>query len=976
MAKGKDGFDNLIQRTLKAFDDAENKGRVKTSIELARRRDAIRRANEEQERVRKLERQECDQRLQHTDQLRRMQKEERTATLLSIRLRLKFDFLDANNYFSNLVSQSVATDDFESEKNSFVQKWISDNLGASKAGKHQPPDDEQASSIAAVNGHVQVVARAGSGKTATLVNRTLFLLKHCGVAPNQMLLLAFNRKAVFEIRRRLLGLLNDGAEAAVVEEIAHRRHEAAKKNQLVLNDIESSAVDTVAIKRNVTLPYVMTFHALARSIANFEGTILFDEPDGNVQSLSRVFQNVIDDHLQLPEFHQRIRAVMLAHFREDWDRIIDGGYDQTNDEFLKFRRSLPRESLGGDYVKSYGEKVIADFLFEHSVAYKYERNHWWSGINYRPDFTIFMDERRGHENGVIIEYFGLAGDADYDEMSVDKRKYWAEKKDWSLVEFTPIDIARNGVEAFRVKLQSRLKELGVPCVKLSEDEIWHRVKKRAVDRFTKSVVGFIGRCRKLSWSPRELQTQIDTHVAQLPLETPFLQLAHRLYTAYLNQLSATGEDDFDGLMQRASENINAGQTAFWHKSGNGDLNALRYICIDEFQDFSDLFFRLLMAIRKQNPNVELFCVGDDWQAINGFAGSDLRFFQDFQKYFDESRKLDISTNYRSSRSIVDIGNALMHGLGQPSVANKKLAGKVLLSDLNKFEPTLLEKQRHPGDSLTPAVLRVANQALVDGLDVVLLCRRNGLPYFVNYGESSGVERRGIDRFLNHVRAFFPKGLGERITISTAHKYKGLEKSVVIVLDAVARSYPLIHPDWVFSQIFGDSPEKITQEERRLFYVALTRAIDTLVIFTEGRGKSPFLDDIEKQIRLQPLDWTAFPSVTSTSGNRLVVQVKNRLGVPSSLGNFAVKNQLDANRYRYHGSKKLWEKSFPAENFNFDLVRNEVWATAACRVDISVVDDSEVEVASYRLDLGAWTCVFDNIGIAKEDSLDVPLEAVK
>ena len=849
-------------------------------------------------------------------------------------------------------------------KCSFVKMWIARNTTSDERGGTQLPDDEQSSAIAAVNGHVQIVARAGSGKTTTLVNRTLFLLKHCGVAPNQMLLLAFNRKAVQEIRRRLLGLLSDGAEAAVAEEIARRRSEAIQKNRSAPYDIESSAVDAIAAKRNVALPHVMTFHALAHSIVHPEEAILFNGAEGESQGLSRVFQNVIDKHRQLPEFHHRIRAVMLAHFREDWDRIIDGGYDQTKDEFLKFRRSLPRESLGGDYVKSYGEKVISDFLFEHGVAYKYERNHWWSGINYRPDFTIFMDERRGYENGVIIEYFGLAGDADYDEMSVAKRKYWAAKKDWSLVEFTPIDITGDGVDAFRLQLQARLEKLGVPCVKLSEDEIWHRVEKRAVDRFTKSVVGFIGRCRKRSWSPPELQAHIDRDVAQLPVEKMFLQLAHRLYVAYLNQLSATGDDDFDGLMQRASENINSGQTAFRRKSGNGDLNALRYICIDEFQDFSDLFFRLLTAIRKQNPNVELFCVGDDWQAINGFAGSDLRFFQDFQKYFGDSRKLDISTNYRSSRSIVDIGNALMDGLGQPSVADKKSVGRVLLSDLNQFEPTLLEKQRHPGDSLTPAVLRVANQALVDGIDVVLLCRRNGLPYFVNYGESGGVEGRGIDRFLNHIRSFFPRALRERITISTAHKYKGLEKSVVIVLDAVARSYPLIHPDWVFARIFGDSPEKITQEERRLLYVALTRAIDTLVVFTEGRGKSPFLEDIEKQMKLQPLDWAAFPSVASISGNRLVVQVKNQPDVPFGIGTFAVKNQLMACRYNWHAVNELWEKSFPVGGFNFDIVRNEVWATAACRVDISVVDDSETEIASYRLDLGAWTCRFDNIGIAK------------
>ena len=932
-------------------------------------------ANEERERVLALEHVKKEYLRKQNEELRIIQEEKRATFFDAVRVHLSNDFLSAESYFQDLSLHNISHNDFEAVKTTFVQTWISDNLGASKNAKHQPPADEQAAAIAAVNGHVQVVARAGSGKTATLVNRTLFLLKHCGVAPNQMLLLAFNRKAVFEIRRRLLGLLNDGAEVAVVEEIAHRRNEAVKKNQKVLNDIESSAVDAVAIKRNVTLPHVMTFHALAHSVVHPEEAILFNGAEDESQGLSRVFQTVIKEHLQLPDFHNQIRALMLTHFREDWDRIIKGGFGQTKGEFLKFRRSLPRESLGGDYVKSYGEKVIADFLFEHDVAYKYERNHWWDGTNYRPDFTIFKDERRGRENGVIVEYFGLSGHADYDEMSAAKCKYWYEKKDWTLVEFTPIDITRNGVDTFRRQLQARLKKLGVPCVKLSEDEIWHRVEKRGVDRFTQTVVNFIGRCRNRSWSPDDLQAHIDLHPTDSPVETLFLSLAHRLYVAYLNRLSATGEDDFDGLIQRAAEHINAGQTAFWRKAGNGDLAALRYICIDEFQDFSDLFSRLLTAIRKQNPSVELFCVGDDWQAINGFAGSDLRFFQDFKKYFGELRKLDISTNYRSSQSIVGVGNALMYGLGQPSIAYKKSVGKVLLSDLNQFEPTLLEKQRHSGDSLTPAVLRVVNQALTDGLDVVLLCRRNGLPYFVNYGEDSVVAGRGIDRFLNHVRAFFPKGLRERITISTAHKYKGLEKSVVIVLDAVARSYPLIHPDWVFARIFGDSPEKIVQEERRLFYVALTRAIDTLVIFTEGRGKSPFLDDIERQMNLSKLDWAVFPSVASILGNRLVVQVKSQPDIPFEIGTSTIKDQLKACRYNWHGVNKVWEKSFPVDSFTFDVVRSEVWATAACRVDVSVVDDSETETASYRLDLGAWTCRFDNLSTTKEGGIDVRLQAV-
>jgi len=864
---------------------------------------------------------------------------------------------------------------YQGLKGSFVREWIALNTVDSRCKELREIDEDQASAVGAVNGHVQVVARAGSGKTSTLVNRTLFLLMHCGVAPSQMLLLAFNRKAVFEIRRRLLGLLSAGAEVAVVEEIA-RRCDAIQKNGIARDDIDVAAVDAVAADRNVDLPHIMTFHALARSVANFEGEILFDEPDGDAQGLSRVFQKVIDDHLQIPKVHQQIRELMLAHFREDWDRIVEGGYDQCKEELLKFRRSLPRESLGGDYVKSYGEKAIADFLFEHAVPYKYERNTWWSGINYRPDFTLFRNERRGHENGVIIEYFGLAGDSDYDKMSEAKRKYWAQKKDWDLIEITPIDITMNGVEAFRSHLQVRLENLGVPCVKLSEDEIWHRIKARAIDCFTKVIVGVIGRCRKRSWSLAEFRLRIEAHPVQSPVEAMFLKLAHRLYAAYLDRLAATGEDDFDGLMQRAADNINEGQTIFLRRSGNGDLKALRYICIDEYQDFSDLFFRLLNAIRKQNPNVELFCVGDDWQAINGFAGSDLKFFQDFKKYIGDSQELHISTNYRSSRSIVDIGNALMHGLGRPAAAHKDAVGRVLLSDLNEFEPTLLEKQRHPGDCLTPAVLRLVNQALNDGRHVVLLCRRNGLPYFVNYGDSLGVEGRGIDRFLSHVRSFFPKELRERITISTAHKYKGLEKSVVIVLDAVARSYPLIHPDWVFSRVFGDSPERIVQEERRLFYVALTRAVETLFVITEGWSKSPFLALIEQTPPLIPLNWEQFPAVRSFADRRLVVQVKDQARKSGQSGTFSVKDQLHACRYNWHSINKVWEKSFSDLTFNFDVVRTEVWATSASGIDVIVCDDAETELASYKVDFGIWTCRYDNLEIAKESSLEDQKETAK
>lgn len=107
---------------------------------------------------------------------------------------------------------------------------------------------------------------------------------------------------------------------------------------------------------------------------------------------------------------------------------------------------------------------------------------------------------------------------------------------------------------------------------------------------------------------------------------------------------------------------------------------------------------------------------------------------------------------------------------------------------------------------------------------------------------------------------------------------------MIVLDAVFRSYPLIHPDWAFSRVFGDSLEKIVDEERRLFYVALTRAVNTLFLVTEGQSKSAFLEEIARAKPIAPT--------------------------------IAIKDFLKAAGYQWQSSGWTgWAKSFPAQGFN-------------------------------------------------------------
>ena len=805
------------------------------------------------------------------------------------------DFLRAYDFYQSQCTNHISLDEYKSEKINYVRSWAEGVL-------ELPPDPEQAAAIGAVEGNVQVVARAGSGKTATLVNRAVFLQQHCGVNAEELLLLAFNSDAAKEMKERI-----------------------------------------------GTIPHVMTFHALAYALVQPK-RILLDEPGGG-QSQSRVLQDVVDQYLCDSDYADQIRDLMVEHFRDDWERhedwkrIVSEEYGPNAAEILRYRRSLTRETLDGKYVKSFGEKVISNFLFEHDIEYKYEWRFWWDGRNYHPDFTIFT----GARGGIIIEYFGMAGDLDYDAMSAKKRAYWRNKPGWELIEFCAHNIASNGVEGFCNLLKETLEAHDILCNRLSEEQIWDKINPRSIDRFTKVVMGFIQHCRKLALTPDQLSEMIWNHQCVSEVEAQFLNLAQLLYAAYLEKLQSSEEEaeDFDGLLQRATELVTTGKTDFKRKSGTGDLKRIQFIMIDEYQDFSELFYRLMEAVRKQNPLVRFFCVGDDWQAINGFAGSDLWFFQNFEQLFEDAHTLTVAKNYRSAPLIVDVGNALMQGRGTPAHAHKETIGRVQVGYIDTLDITPHEKQEHSDDKLTPAVLRLVNKAINNGKEVLLLSRTNRLPWKVHYeDDEKSSTNNGLERFLKLLRSHLPADQAEKVTILTTHKSKGLQRNVVIVLDAVPKCYPLIHPDSIFTRIFGSTIEGITAEERRLFYVALTRAEEELFVLTETDNFSPFLKLKWKTVweftkTIDRLEWSAYPPppiVTIRIGGKTV----------------PIKDALRAEGYRWDGESKVWFTTKPGAGFSLTEFRNKVkWRDVADGIEVSFYDNSDKELWKYHVDEGQW-----------------------
>ena len=817
--------------------------------QLEKEREQARRA--EEERIRQLEK-EKEQARRAEEQYKYQREQERKQwddLVVELEGVFERDFLASDNWFREQITNATRRRqrDYKRLKAKFVQDWALRELD-------EELDPEQADSVAATTGNVLVTARAGSGKTRTLVTRAIFLQKHCGVSPRELLLLAFNRTAANEMRDRLAAALGDD------------------------------------------LPHVMTFHALAYALVKPGEKLLFDNEDADQLGLSRKVEAVTEAHIKSDKYNKPIRDLMLAYFREDLQRIVDGKLLPI-EGFVEYRRSLPRESLNGDRVESFLEKLVANTLFEHDLPYRFKASFHRNGANYRPDFKLNQPTK------VVIECFGNTGEDDYDDRADAKRRFWKgmKSRDWAFLEVSLSDI-RFGEEVFVAQLLHKLKQTGVPCRKLSQQEIWERIRKRAVGQFTEAMRNFIGRCRQKGLSQSDLQHMVDQHQSHLNFEKAFLEVGISVYSEYLNRLIADEEEDFNGLMRRAASMVYKGKSTFTRDGGreHGDLTRLRFIMIDEFQDFSQMFQDLVGAIRELSPTVRLFCVGDDWQAINAFAGSELCFFERFEDYFSDVVSHTLPNNYRSARAVIDVSNALMTGKGKPARASQNAQGNCWLQDIGKFQSAPIEEYRHNKERYVPAVLRLIQQCTNNGEKVALLSRT-----------------RTVNDFLNRIRPHLSEASRPNVIASTVYRFKGQEETAVIVLDAIEGRFPLIHPNWVFCRIFGDSPDKIEQEERRLFYVALTRAKNTLIVLTDSARESPYISNIRAKRTMKKLDWNRLPPVISPSDKKAMLEVRVYKAYDTPTG------PLKAQGYQYNGSGEYWYK-LEEEDFSLERLCSQRW----------------------------------------------------
>lgn len=722
-------------------------------------------------------------------------------------------------------------------------------------------DDEQIDAVLS-DGYSIVTARAGSGKTRVLTAKMIDLLANCGVKEDELLAFCFNTDAAEEIRRRL--------------------------NSDCTLDGKPFARDLNAVN---------TFHAYARAVLGDKcGRFLVDD---NEEVRSQFIKKIITALRERnPAFEKELRKYFLGNtLKVDRHKFV------SIEHYYQFVRNSRYRTLKGEHVRSIPEKIIADFLFEHGIKYKYERHFYLNKVdreNHRlspEEFSAYVKLPNGkgetvpdfhlEEYNIIWEHWGITGRenmmeridfirevGDYDTYKRTmewKRSFWNKwrhglrtkthyKFDFTsvkkLIETDPTWFS-NGTP--REEIESRLKRLleahGVKCIKRPEDEIMQDVWKRAKDNFTKQICSFIDKYQQTFLENGE-EFIIRANLVDVDREKSFLRLGYLVYKEYV-EILANGSPDYPEIREYKldfNQCLNFAAKKIYSGEYDHSIMQLKWILIDEYQDFSELFYNLIKAILSRNPNIKLFCVGDDWQAINRFAGSDLKFFLNFKSYFPNSTSYNIGTNYRCENHIVFNAGEFMarsHIEGKPQRGILRDTGVFLevpideskfAEDIGTFE--WLVSEGGPWE-ISDNIDKLTVQAYIKKCSDIINANPGKKIMILNRkSRFLGKDLDEIERILKNPKICKLKS--PDIEVKTVHRSKGEEADIVILTEVDENAFPIYHPDSTLFSVFGENEFTMMEDEARLYYVALTRAKHSIYILYSADAPSCFIKNPVKK----------------------------------------------------------------------------------------------------------------------------------
>ncbi|HXI71510.1 MAG TPA: UvrD-helicase domain-containing protein [Verrucomicrobiae bacterium] len=633
-----------------------------------------------------------------------------------------------------------------------------------------PLTDAQRLAVVQGEDNTLVIAGAGSGKTSVIVAKAGYLVKSAECQPEQILLLAFSRDAMEEMAKRLKERVGVSVKTATFHSLGLE----------ILSQVEDKK-PSLSVGATDQLKMRQLLQDILTALQNDEA----------FAALTRTFF-----------------GSYLIPYRSQFDF-------RTLGEYWEYLQAHETRSLQGDLVKSMEELEIANFLFINGIKYQYERSYSFDTATrtkrqYKPDFTILEPE-------IYIEHFALdeknrtpyfINQTEYLAGVAWKRELHSTNKT-ILIETFSYQKA-NGL--LLATLEKKLKAASVKFNPLSPVQMFEKLADLGtLDKFTVLLATFLNHFKSNLHTVEGLRAR-KTECKDPARFEAFLAVFQSVYTEYQRRLSEAGEVDFNDMVAKATRYVESGKYR----------SPFQYILVDEFQDISIGRARLVKALKHQDPNTRLCCVGDDWQAIYRFAGSDIAIMRHFEQEFGHSVVVQLDRTFRYNNQINDLSSAFV--LKNPKQIHKQLtphtntkAKCISVHWVNNSVDEILQK----------VVQGLAEKAQGKAFSVLLLGRYKH--------EAPNCLKQLAKEFGNL-----------KIEFLTIHRSKGLEADFVIILGlrtgrlgfpSEVSDDPLL--DWVLSE-----PESFPEaEERRLFYVALTRAKSEIHLLADLFSQSAFVKEI-------------------------------------------------------------------------------------------------------------------------------------
>lgn len=653
----------------------------------------------------------------------------------------------------------------------------------------KPLTAEQARAVICFDNRVQVVASAGSGKTSTMVAKAAYAIQRGFVAPERIVLLAFNKQAAEELKERAsksferLGMDNVEVEASTFHALGLRIIGKATKEK---PDIPDWATDTVGGFRKLTE--------------------LIDQ----LKDRSTTFRTQWD--LFRFVFGRDLPAFGTSIAADAWDDQGNGCVRTCN----------------GERVRSYEEAMIANWLFLNGVEYVYEQRYEYQTVDedhrqYRPDFYY-------PQLGLYHEHFALnaQGEAPVDFKGylegVEWKRQLHQERGTLLFETTSHGI-RNGNDFLRLatELTRRGIELDPNPDRLVPAD---GQKPMEPEELTGLMRTFISHAKSNCLTISALRQRLDA----MPEDTfkhrhrMFLDIVEPILTAWDAALAAEGGIDFEDMLNMAAQHLESGRYEAPYE----------LVMADEFQDASRARARLCRAL-VQKPGRYFFAVGDDWQSINRFAGADVSVMTGFREWFGHGQILKLEQTFRCPQELCDISSRFIS-------KNPAQIAKQVRSVTPAVGPVLQAFQVDHKIKLSDAIDQFVVQLAQSVRDGTIPPGRNGKISVYVLG------RYNADRqYLPTNKARFEHWVD--VSFLTIHRSKGSEADYIILPEMLSvlrgRSFPNTRNDDPVLALAMPAGEEYPQgEERRLFYVALTRARRSVAMFTASGQVSSFLRELE------------------------------------------------------------------------------------------------------------------------------------